>query len=139
MKTVYDRYHKFYLDGALTQDTRWGQQAFQGFILDGVRLPKQFSFAYMYGKSQFNGGALPTPNALMAGKIKKEFKNNFVSINGISSKTYTDSLARLALGYNLVTSEFKLSWKEMLLSGEVGIGNYYSPTATGAWGEALDL
>ena len=48
MKSVYDRYHKFYSDGALTQDTRWGQQAFQGFILDGVRLPKNFSFAYMY-------------------------------------------------------------------------------------------
>ena len=139
MKTVYERYHKFYSDGALTQDTRWGQQAFQGFIIDGVRLPKQFSFAYMYGKSQFNGGALPTPNALMAGKIKKEFKNNFVSINGISSKTYTDSLARLALGYNLVTSEFKLTWKEMQLLGEVGIGNYFSPTATGKWGEAVDL
>ena len=139
MKTVYDRYHKFYSDGALTQDTRWGQQAFQGFILDGVRLPKQFSFAYMYGKSQFNGGALPTPNALMAGKIKKEFRNNFVSVNAISSKTYTDSLARLALGYNLVTTEFKLIWKEMQLLGEVGTGNYFSPTATGKWGEAVDL
>ena len=139
MKTVYDRYHKFYSDGALTQDTRWGQQAFQGFILDGVHLPKQFSFAYMYGKSQFNGGTLPTPNALMAGKIKKEFRNNFVSVNAISSKTYTDSLARLALGYNLVTTEFKLIWKEMQLLGEVGTGNYFSPTAIGKWGEALDL
>lgn len=139
MKTLYDRYYKFYSDGALTQDTRWGQQAFQGFIVDGIRLPKQFSFAYMYGKSQFNGGALPTPNALMAGKIKKEFKNNFVSINGISSKTYTDSLARFAIGYNLFTTEFSFQWNALKLLGEVGTGNYYSPTATGKWGEALDL
>ena len=139
MKTLYERYHRFYSNGALTQDTRWGQQAFQGFILDGVRLPKDFSFAYMYGKSQFNGGALPTPNALMAGKIKKDFRNNFVSVNGISSKTYKDSLARLAIGYNLVTTEFKLIWKEMTIAGEVGTGNYFSPTTTGKWGEALDL
>jgi hypothetical protein len=139
MKSLYDRYHTFYSNGALTQDTRWGQQAFQGVIIDGLRLPKEFSFAYMYGKSQFNGGALPTPNTLMAGKIKKEFKNNFVSLNGISSKTFKDSLAQIAIGYNLFTTEFKFKWKEIQLSGEVGSGNYYSPIATSKWGEALDI
>lgn len=75
---VLDRYKKFYTNGALSQDVRWGQQAFHGFILDGIRLPKDFSFAFMYGKSQFNGGTLPTPNSLNAGKIRKTSKKTFL-------------------------------------------------------------
>ena len=75
----------------------------------------------------------------MAGKIRKDFRDNFVSINGISSKTYKDSLARLSLGYTIVTSEFKLKVKELLVLGEIGMGNYFSPTAAGEWGEAIDL
>jgi hypothetical protein len=135
----YDRYKTFYKNGALTQDVRWGQQAFQGFILDGARLPQGFSFAFMHGKSQFNGGSLPRPNLMTAGKIKKDFKDNFVSINAISSQTFTDSLARLAIGFNLITTEYKLKWKELTLLGEIGLGNYYSPTASNKWGEAIDL
>ena len=133
------RYRKFYSDGALSQDERWGQQAFQGFIFDGNNLPKGFSFAMMHGKSQFNGGTLPTPNLMTAGKIKKQFVNNFVSVNAITSKTFTDSLARLSIGYNLITSEFKWNFGQIALLGEVGAGNYFSPTSAGEWGEAIDI
>ena len=136
---VLDRYKKFYTNGALSQDVRWGQQAFHGFILDGIRLPKDFSFAFMYGKSQFNGGTLPTPNSLTAGKIRKNFKENFVSINAISSRTFKDSLARLSLGFNLITSEFLFKHKNISFLGELGLGNYFSPTTIGKYGEAIDL
>jgi len=137
--TLIGRYRKYYSDGALSQDERWGQQAFQGFIFDGNNLPKGFSFAFMHGKSQFNGGTLPTPNTLTAGKIKKTFGNNFVSANGISSRTFTDSLARLAIGYNLFTSEFKWAFGPVTVMGEVGAGNYFSPSTQGQWGEAIDV
>jgi hypothetical protein len=137
--TFIGRYRKFYSDGALSQDERWGQQAFQGFIFDGNNLPKGFSFAMMHGKSQFNGGTLPTPNLMTAGKIKKQFVNNFVSVNAITSKTFTDSLARLSIGYNLITSEFKWNFGQIALLGEVGAGNYFSPTSAGEWGEAIDI
>jgi hypothetical protein len=137
--TFIGRYRKFYSDGALSQDERWGQQAFQGFIFDGNNLPKGFSFAMMHGKSQFNGGTLPTPNFMTAGKIKKQFVNNFVSVNAITSKTFTDSLARLSIGYNLFTSEFKWAFGPVTVLGEVGAGNYFSPTSAGEWGEAIDI
>jgi len=134
-----DRYRNFYNNGALSQDVRWGQQAFQGFILEGVRLPKGFSFAGMYGKSQFNGGALPKPNLFSGGKIRKDFNQSFISINAISSKTFKDSLTTLALGYHLLTTEFNWHKQYFNFLGEVGTGNYYSPTSNGEWGEALDL
>lgn len=136
---VLDRYKRFYTNGALTQDVRWGQQAFQGFIFDGLRLPKEFSFAFMYGKSQFNGGTLPTPNTLTAAKIRKDFKESFVSANLISSSTFTDSLAQFALGFNLVSSEFLFKMKNVSVLGEVGLGNYFSPNVNGEIGEAIDL
>lgn len=138
-KDVQDRYHQFYEKGALSQDVRWGQQAFQGFIFDGNKLPKGFSFAYMYGKSQYNGGSLPKPNSMMGGKIRKDFGQSFVSINGISNKTYDDSLAREVIGYDLITSEFKLKINEITLVGELGAGSYHAPSLKGKLGEAIDL
>lgn len=138
-KNTMDRYARFHSEGLLNQDTRWGQQAFQGFILDGARLPKQFSFAFMHGKSQFNGGILPTPNTMTAGKIKKDFKRGFVSVNGISSMTFSDSLAIERLGYYLASSEFEVKLKSLKIKGEVGAGSYYSPTYSSKWGEAIDV
>ncbi len=138
-KDVLDRYSKFYNDGALSQDERWGQQAFQGFIFEGMKLPKDFSFSYMYGKSQFNGGALPKPNNMMAGKIRKDFNIGFFSFNGISSKTYDDSLTRETIGYELYTYEFAIKLKKIHFLAENGIGRYTSPDNKGKWGQALDL
>ena len=58
-RQIFERYETFYDNGALTQDIRWGQQAFHGFIFDGNDLPKDFSFSLMHGKSQLNGGTAP--------------------------------------------------------------------------------
>ncbi len=138
-KNEMDRYSRYYKEGLLNQDTRWGQQAFQGFILEGMRLPKQFSFAFMHGKSQFNGGSLPTPNTLTAGKIKKDFNKGFVSANAITSVRYSDSLAMETIGFNLVTSEFEWRFKDVKVKGEIGAGTYFSPSYTSEWGEALDI
>lgn len=138
-KNSMDRYKRFFDEGLLNQDTRWGQQAFQGFILEGMRLPKQFSFAFMHGKSQFNGGSLPTPNTMTAGKIKKDFSKGFVSVNGMTSARYSDSLAMETIGFNLVTSEFEWKFKDVKVKGEVGAGTYFSPSYESKWGEAIDV
>lgn len=140
-KTVFERYEKFYKNGALTQDERWGQQAFHGIIFEGADLPKDFSFTFMYGKSQLNGGITRTPNALTGGRIQKDFGKNFVSVNGLRSLTYTDSLATNDVGFNLYTSEFRYYFlkEKIVLYGEAGSGNYFSPNSSGKWGEALDV
>lgn len=139
-RNVFERYETFYQNGALTQDVRWGQQAFHGFIFDGGDLPHEFSFSFMHGKSQLNGGAAPLPNNITGGRIQKDFNKNFVSINSISSRTYSDSLARELVGFNLVTTEFKFQVKDILtFSGELGGGNYFSPAHQGDIGEAIDV
>ncbi len=140
-RTPFDRYKTYYESGALEQDERWGNQAFHGIIFDGSQLPWDLSFTLMYGKSQLNGGNAPLPNSLMGGRIKKDIKgDHFVTVNAVRSVTFSDSLARQTLGFNLVTSEFEFNWQDKIkLYGEVGAGNYFSPTSNNAIGEAIDL
>lgn len=139
-RNVFDRYDSFYENGSLTQDERWGQQAFHGFIFEASDLPQDFSFSFMQGKSQLNGGAAPLPNNITGGRIAKKIGRNYASINGLRSKTYSDSLAKDLIGFNMITSEFQVHFKDIIqLSGEIGAGNYFSPTSEGKWGEAIDI
>lgn len=137
--SVNQRYEKFFNDGALSQDVRWGQQAFQGIIIDGDKLPAGFSFAFMYGKTQFNGGSMNIPNASTGGKLKKSFGNNFVSLNSFTSQTYTDSLAVRTIKFEVHTVEFDLEKFGFNFKGEVGLGRYKSPINQSKWGEAINL
>ncbi len=147
-RKVEDRYRNFYESGGITQDTRWGKQAFQGIIVEGNDLPYNFSVVGMYGKSVLNGGMSTIPNFAQGGKIKKTFGNNFVSINTFNSKTFVDSLDKKTIGYNMHTVEYNLIWKDIKFYGEVGMGKYYSPAYTkdftdstnvGKYGEALSM
>lgn len=138
-KNVFDRYNTFYQNGALTQDVRWGQQAFHGFIFDGNDLPYGFNFSFMSGKSQLNGGNSITPNSLTGGRIKKEFNNHFISVNGVHNRTFSDSLAKELVGFSLFTSEFEFNFDKFRVYGEAGSGNYFSPTYESSWGEAVDI
>lgn len=137
--SVNERYDKFFSSGALSQDIRWGQQAFQGIIVDGEKLPAGFSFAFMYGKTQFNGGSINLPNSSTGGRLKKQFGRNFVSLNTFSSNTFSDSLATRRIGFEIHTIEFDIEKFGFLFKGEVGAGKYNSPSSKNKWGEALNL
>lgn len=138
-RSVDDRYATFYNSGALNQDRRWGQQAFQGVILEANDLPKGFSAAFMYGKTQLNGGFAPLPNNANGGKIKKTFGNNYVSLNTFNSLTYGDSIKDKPLGMNIHTLEFLAYVKKIKFSGEVGMGRFFSENYQRGWGECVSL
>ena len=75
-KNIEDRYTTFYNSGAINQDERWGQQAFQGLIVEGARMPHGLSGSFMYGKTQLNGGLSPLPNNSVGGKLRKPYTDN---------------------------------------------------------------
>ena len=60
-KDINKRYDDYYKNGAISQDTRWAQQAVQGFIIDVNELPLGLSLNMMYGKTQNAGSAFNTP------------------------------------------------------------------------------
>ncbi len=73
-----DKYDNYYETGATSPgDLRWNNQPFQGFILNGNKLPGGFAFDVFWGKTQINGGlpgaidnpAASIPTTLDAGSV----------------------------------------------------------------------
>jgi hypothetical protein len=147
-KNPEDRYSGYFRNGSIQQDFRWGKQAFQGIIVEGNNLPHNFSGAFMYGKSVINGGMNFVPNSSLGGRIKKTFGKNFISFNTFSSKTYTDSLNKEIISFDIHTLEYEWYWKDFFFYGEIGTGRYFSPfyqelsnnkLEVGKYGEAINL
>lgn len=129
------RYKTYYNEGGINQDTRWGNRAFKGVILDGVALPGDISFTTMFGKSEFNGGFSTLPNFTYGGKIKKLTSGtDFISINTINAHSWADSLALEEVGFHLVTGEISQTIHGFNLHAEGGSGEYFSPEWSEGWG-----
>lgn len=136
--TIKERYERFYAEGNINQDTRWGERAFQGVNLVATALPGGFTAQFLYGKTDINGGFLTIPNNSYGGKISKEFtKAGTVSINTFNNRTYLDSLAYDVIGFNVVTGQYEGTVKDIKLSLEGGVGRYQSPNHDLGWGELL--
>lgn len=137
---VDSRYATFYNVGAINQDERWGQQAFQGIILEGNRMPNGFSGVLMYGKTQLNGGLSPVPNTSYGGKIKKVFGDaNYISYNTFNNTSYADTTERYRAGFNVSTIEFKAISGTLTLKGEAGIGRTFDQDIFNDWGELISI
>lgn len=125
-----DRYTSYYNANSLRQDGRWDKQAFQGIILEAVRLPNNFDASILFGKTVFNSGALFTtgavPNLSYGGRLQKSFNGNYVSYNHFTSKTFQDSIKRTSFQTQIHTTEFLLNLKGITLEGELGLGSFTS-------------
>jgi hypothetical protein len=51
-----ERYESYFSSGAVNRDTRWGNRAFQGIMVEGSSLPGNLSFALLAGKTDNNAG-----------------------------------------------------------------------------------
>ncbi len=138
-KSLDTRYNTFYNAGGINQDQRWGQQAFQGLIVDAKNLPAGFSGSFMYGKTELNGGLSPLPNSSIGGMLKKEYGANFISLNTFNNTTYTDSTQRKSAGFNVATIEFKNVFKNLVVKGEIGAGRSVQQDTSRGWGEAVSI
>lgn len=137
-KNIGVRYNQMYENGAVYQDTRWGERAVQGVIIEGIGLPNGWSFGGMYGKTELNGGFLTIPNVSYGGKLKKVYrKTDYISFNTLNNTTWVDSLNTLQLGFNVFTLEWAASFNGVEAHAEVGTGRYISPVNDYPWGEAI--
>ena len=144
-KEIDKRYSDYYENGAISQDTRWAQQAVQGVILDFTELPWGLAINAVYGKTQNAGSAFSdlandpndstsnsflrpflntVPNNVTAGRLIKTFKGHTVSLNTFNRKTYSDVLATDAIENHIYTTEFNFEFKKFRVSGELGMGQY---------------
>ena len=144
-KNAVDRYKKYYDQGAIDQDLRFGNVAFQGITFSGNSFPWWFadgvSFQSILGKTQNN-----IANIVSAGKDdycfglrlnKTTQKKNSYSLNYFSSKTSTDSTSYIKRSYDMSTFEFNYRYKKLNLFGELGIGSYQSANVERSSGGAI--
>jgi hypothetical protein len=137
---VSDRYSSFYNQGNINQDTRWGERAFTGTIVEASNLPGNLSLKALYGKTELNGGFLTIPNLSYGGQLKKETPFGFVAFNTFHNQTYSDSLGTNSIGFDISTIQFQANVsKGIILKSEIGAGQYYSPVHSLPFGEAINL
>ncbi len=139
-KEIGVRYNQMYDFGSVYQDSRWGERAVQGTIVEGINLPNGWSFAALYGKTELAGGIATIPNINYGGKLKKVYKNtDYVSFNTLHNTTWLDSLNQREIGFNMYTLEWKANVKGVTLHAEVGAGRYRNPLDQKPWGEAISV
>jgi len=141
---VKTRYASYYYSGSINQDSRFGTQAYKGYVLNGFIPTINSNVDFFYGKTAPNGGidrvhqTRPTSN--IGARFKKNFKSgNYVSLNTFNSYMHSDSvnIKKSDIQWNIYTSEYSISHNGFTLSGEIGAGRYVSPTVKEAWSEAF--
>ncbi len=133
-----DRYNKFFAEGAIQQDLRWGNQAFHGLILEGSSMPGNMSFSFLYGRTQMNGGLGTAPDLAMGGRIKHETDKGFVAFNTWNSRQYEDSLNKHSVGYNVHTMEVDHNTRDFYMHLEWGGGRFYAKDRNEGFGGAIN-
>ena len=140
-KNPNDRYHNFYKNGLINQGVRYGSRAFQGLFLQGNKLPLNFSFKGVIGKSAFNRSLLASSdNFTKCFKLNNQINKNLkLSYNFLSSSQDLDSLNNDKREYYIHTFEFFKKWKKIQIHLESGFGNYSSVEQDLGSGEAIFL
>ena len=124
----WNKYNEFYTKQNIARDSRWGNTATQGFILEGKNLPKGFGFSAMYGKTDNSGGYqtynTKIPKNLLAGRLDKGFKSHKLGINYFSQIGFTDGTAFNRIRQKIVTTDGRLNFNNFKIFYEVGMGEW---------------
>ena len=139
------RYASYYYSGAITQDNRFGTQAFKGFMLTGLVKKINTNVDFFYGRTGANGGINREnevkPSQNLGVRLKKNLKDNmYVSLNTFNNFNRSDSIqSKNDVQWNIFTSEFSFKVKGISLKGEIGAGRYKSPSYAENWSEGVIL
>ena len=139
--TPNDRYNNFYKNGLIDQGIRYGSRAFQGLFLQGNKLPFNFSFKGVIGKSAFNRSFIEaSDNFTNCLQINNQLNKNLkLSYNFLFSSQDLDSINNDKRQYNIHTFELSHKWKKINIHLETGFGNYTSIEKDLGFGEAIIL
>ncbi|NEN22702.1 hypothetical protein G3O08_04180 [Cryomorpha ignava] len=136
------------LPGDISVDLFWGKTQANGGLINSTEesfgnpplnlqsgnVPNYFGLA---------GDRRVLPSTLAGGKIGRSFganKDQTLFYNAIFSQTALDSINQdITRAYQVHSLSLDLNVQKINISGELGAGNYKSPTYEEKWGEALML
>lgn len=141
-----NRYSAYYDRGSIIQDVRWGNQAFQGFALDGAELPKDIKFTILYGKAQTSGAQINTsetpvpesiqfvntqfyqsllPSYIIGGRLFKDFESVQLGLNSFNGYAFRDSIGVETNNYQVQSLDYHLNLIDQVdFSGEVAYSKF---------------
>jgi hypothetical protein len=143
---IMGRYSDYYERGSIVQDVRWGNQAFQGFALDGAELPGDVNFTFLYGKSQTSASYFEEidsenyqqsiqfantqfyssflPSYILGGRLSKTVEQWNLGLNSLNGYSYRDSIGLEINNYQVHSLDYDFTKHGFSFIGEIGIGKY---------------
>jgi hypothetical protein len=143
---IMGRYADYYDRGSIVQDVRWGNQAFQGFALDGAELPAGFNFTFLYGKAQTSASSFEEinsdnyqqslqfantqfyasllPSYILGGRLSKTIYDWNLGLNSLNGYSYRDSLGLQTNNYQVHSIDYDFNSNGFSFVGELGLGTY---------------
>jgi hypothetical protein len=123
-----NRYSRYYGDGTVPRDARWGNSGNQGFILEAKNLPGGFEFSSLFGKTDNSGGfqtyLSKNPRNAIAERLSKSFGAHKFSLGYFSQFGYLESMAKYKVKQQIVTLEGRLNYDPVKIFFEVGAGRF---------------
>lgn len=143
---VLGRYSDYYNRGSIVQDVRWGNQAFQGFALDGAELPGDINFTFLYGKAQTSGASFKVldqgdyqqsiqfantqfyssllPSYILGGRLSKNIDAWSLGLNTLNGYSFRDSIGVETNNYHVNSFDYYFNENGIKIEGELGFGKY---------------
>lgn len=127
-------------------DLFWGKTQPNGGLANGLTdpyqtIPSTLDYGEVPNYVGIGGTSRVLPSTLSGGRLAKTFgpDQQLVAYNLIHSSTALDSISKNLRNFTVHTLSLGLNFGKVQLSGELGAGNYESPTYDKKWGEALTL
>ena len=137
------------LPGDISADLFWGKTQANGGLINsteesfGSIPPPGLESGIVPNYFGLAGDRRVLPSTLAGGRIGKSFgtnKDQTLFYNTIFSQTALDSINQdITRSYQVHSLSLDLNIKKINITGELGAGNYKSPTYEEKWGEALML
>jgi hypothetical protein len=123
-----NRYSRYYGDGTVPRDARWGNSGNQGFILEAKNLPGGFEFSSLFGKTDNSGGfqtyLSKNPRNAIAERLSRSFGAHKFSLGYFSQFGYLEPQAKYRVKQQILTLESRLNFDFVKVFAEVGAGRF---------------
>ncbi len=125
---AWNKYNVFYGSQNIARDSRWGNTATQGFIIEGKNLPKGFGFSFLYGKTDNSGGFqtynTKIPKNLVAARLKRSVSGHEFGSNFFMQYGFTDGAAISRIRQQIITVDGRLNFSKFKIFYELGAGQW---------------
>ena len=135
------RYERYYANGLIDEGVRYGSRAFQGVFLEGTKLPLNFSFKGVIGKSNFNRSiAEGNDNFTACARLQNELTDSLkISYNFLQSFRRESPVSADYQQYSISTGEVVYRSKNWIAQLEAGWGRFANSQYDLGGGEAVLL